>query len=289
MMQINLWDSNFAQSACSVAWATPEHVEYVRERYRWPGVTLFTDSWIFNPVVDEVESPIKIAWLHEPGCLWPTSYSQIFDRIGHPLDRPRWFNTVLTYRRDFLEAFPSEFGFCPYGGIWIARDAWGMRPKTKLVSMLYGEKRTTRGHQLRHEIGSAFSYSQVDYFGLKGEVVDYSQATKLRVHGDYMYSIVVETCREDWLFTEILLDCFAVGTIPIFWGCPDIGRFFDTRGILRFETLDELRDIMALIEQDGENLYKAMRPYAWRNLGLVKEFAITEDWMYKNILKERFG
>ena len=29
-------------------------------------------------------------------------------------------------------------------------------------------------------------------------------------------------------------------TIPIYWGCPNIGKYFDTEGIITFDTVDEL-------------------------------------------------
>lgn len=279
-MKINLWDSQFLQSACSVAWATPQHVEYVRDRYKWEGVTLFTDSWMTNPVVDEVESTHKIGWLHEPGCLWPHLYEEV-RRANLTGYRPSPFDTILTYRKDFLPPNAANFTFAPYGGVWVPRAQWGLHPKTKLVSMLYGSKVTTTGHQLRHLIGETYPEG-VDYFGLRGQSVNYSPETKVAVHKDYMFSVVVETCRENWLFTEILLDCFALGTIPIFWGCPEIGTFFDERGIISFETIEDLGFVLA---QLGPSLFARMRPYAMENLKRVAEYAVTEDWLYHNVLR----
>lgn len=270
-MKVNLWDSNFSQSVCSVAWAVPEHIEYVRGVKQWDGVTLFTDSWINNPIVDEVQSTYKLAWLREPGCLWPEHYKFSTDWLK--------FNLLLSYRKDFI--FDYSTTFVPYCGVWIPRSEWGLHPKTKLVSMLFGEKRSTYGHQLRHLIGEMFP-RQIDYFGFRGEKVNYSPETKVRVHKDYMFSVVIETCREDWLFTEILLDCFALGTIPIFWGCPGIGAFFDDRGIIQFETLPELR---AILPQLTPSLFRYMRPFALENLKRVAEYAVTEDWMYQNVLR----
>ena len=32
--------------------------------------------------------------------------------------------------------------------------------------------------------------------------------------------------RGDYEFDEKLIDCFLTGTVPIFWGCPSIDKFF---------------------------------------------------------------
>ena len=61
---INLFDSNFSQDACSVRGMTSSHFDYTRGEMNWPGgITLFTDGWCFNSVVDEVRSRLKVAWL----------------------------------------------------------------------------------------------------------------------------------------------------------------------------------------------------------------------------------
>lgn len=273
-MDINLFDTNFEQSVCSVAWAVPAHVRYVKRQMQWGGVSLFTDAWTQNPVVTQAQAKHKIGWLHEPGCLWPHLYRP------HPFWQE--FDLLLSYRKDFIFSYHTTF--CPYGGIWVPPSQRGIRPKTKNISMLYGAKRTTAGHLLRHEIGSMY-HTGIDYFGARGTPVDYSPATKIRVHEQYRYSIVVETCKEDWLFTEILLDAFVLGTVPIFWGCPGIGTFFDDRGIITFDTAEELSYILP---QLTPHLYESLRPHLVENFKLAQEYAVTEDWLYTHILKGRY-
>jgi len=268
MLTVNLFDANFRQSACSVAYQTPEHVRYVRDRLTWDGITLFTDGYLFDDTVDRVSSPIKIGWLREPRCLWPRHYKQ----APAVVDR---FDFILTYCERLLRL--PGFKFAPYGGIWIDRQHWGKRDKTKLVSMLYGSKMSTDGHLLRHKIAAATDDYDIDFYGYRGQPTTYGPATKLMVLGDYMFSIVGETCREDNLFTEILLDCFAVGTVPIFWGAPNIGAHFNINGMLVFETIPEL---LLILDRLSESLYCAMAEAINENLALAKGFAVTEDWMY---------
>lgn len=273
MMTVNLFDDAFRHDICSTAWKTPKHIAYARDRMEFDGVTLFTDGYINLPVVDEVRSQHKIGWLHEPECLHPDTYAD-------SLTNRHKFDFVLTYYAPFLEM--AGYRFAPYAGTWIPEDRWGIKPKTKLVSMLFGAKMSTQGHRIRPAIADAVG-GRVDFYGARGETVDYSLNTKYRVLADYAFSIVVETCRQDNLFTEILLDCFAVGTVPIFWGAPNVGEFFNTEGILSFETVEECAYIVESLSIES---YASMARAVSDNFERVKNYAITEDWLYENVLKD---
>lgn len=301
MLTVNLFDDCFRHAHCSTGWQIPEHVRYVRDQMEFDGITLFTDGYINDPVVEQVKSKYKIGWLHEPECLHPENY-----QVKHP----ERFDFILTYHAPLVKTKPIElseatyqgevhaiqrghpttFRFAPYGGVWIPKQYWGLRPKTKLVSMLYGNKLSTEGHRIRHEIANAVRpLGIVDFYGYEGEPVNYSAETKLKVLGDYAFSIVTETCYQENLFTEILLDCFAVGTIPIFWGCPNVGEFFNKTGILSFQEIGEIQGSWGIIqEMGGFEIYRAILEQGAieDNLNRVADYAITEDWLYHNVLRE---
>lgn len=273
MLTINLFDENFRHDICSTAWKTPKRIAYVRDRMEFDGVTLFTDGYINSPVVDKAKSRHKIGWLHEPECLHPDTYAD--SRMNR-----RRFDSVLTYYAPLL-ALPG-YRFAPYAGTWIPEARWGIKPKTKLVSMLYGTKMSTAGHRIRPVIADAAG-RRVDFYGARGQTVDYSPETKYRVLADYAFSIVIETCRQDNLFTEILLDCFTVGTVPIFWGAPNIGEFFNAEGIFSFETVEECARI---VENLSFEVYVVMERAVIDNFERVQQYAVTEDWLYDHVLKE---
>jgi hypothetical protein len=96
---------------------------------------------------------------------------------------------------------------------------------------------------------------------MRSTPIGYGQETKHAVLDNYCFSIA-ETCREDNLFTEWIVDCFALGTIPIFWGAPNIDRFFNAKGILQFDTVDRLYKILARSRAD----WYAKLPEAYHNL-----------------------
>lgn len=271
-MLVNIWDSTFAHDVCSTAHQVPAHVQYVRWLKKFGGVTLFTDGYLIDGSADQVDCPVKLGWLHEPPCLIWDVYAQARTNLVR-------FDSILTYHSELLKL--PGFRFMPYGGVWIDKAHWGVPSEKKpyLCSQLAGDKLATDGHRLRHEIARSAGLSRepVYQFGRYGEAVNYSAETKRRVLQPYAFSIVVEACRQDYLFTEILLDCFAVGTIPIFWGCPSIGDYFDTRGILSFETVEQCVEIVRGLSFAQ---YESLKPYAENNLKLVRDYAVAEDYLY---------
>jgi len=271
MITLNLFDYNFRQCECGTAHQTPTHTRYIRHQQAWGGYTLFTDGYVIDGTARRVESAVKYGWLHEPPTIIPGVYEKAPTVVGD-------FDAILTYYAPLLAL--DGFRFAPYGGVWIPRDKWGLRPKHRLVSMLIGEKMTAPGHRMRHDISRIIpDGAGVDFYGVRGEPVGYGSDTKLRVLADHMFSIICETSRDDNLFTEILLDCFAVGTIPIFWGADNIGDYFDDSGIL---VIRNAEDALYYLSCLSESLYKAMLPAAENNLGAIRQYRTTEDWMYNH-------
>lgn len=65
---------------------------------------------------------------------------------------------------------------------------------------------------------------------------------------DYKFSICIENCSEESYFTEKITDCILVNTIPLYYGCNHIQKFF--RSPIKLSTLspngciDEIKDIL---------------------------------------------
>ena len=74
-----------------------------------------------------------------------------------------------------------------------------------------------------------------------------------------------------------------VGTIPIYYGMPSIGDYFDTRGMIIFNDVEEISDILNSLSKE---LYNSMLPYARENFKIAQDYVLSEDWMYENIFKQ---
>lgn len=179
------------------------------------------------------------------------------------------FDFILTY----LPGVAQRCLFYPLGGSWLAE--WGVFDKSELVSLMVSEKTESEGHNLRHQIANSLPIADHTYGRGTREIA--SKAEALR---PYYYSIVVESWRGNWYFSEKLIDCLSQGTIPIYWGCPDIGRFFDADGIIQFETMSELDYILTFVV--GLDDYARRLPAARRNLEMAREYACAEDWIFRH-------
>ena len=263
-MLVNLWDNTFRHDVGATAGKPPTKINYIRDRMEWNGTTLFVDGCAAPETVRRVRSTRKVGWLHEPPCLHGEDYARV-DWEGLDL--------VLTYYQPFLNHPKARL--VPTGGVWIPRDRWGMKPKTKLCSMLYGIKTATIGHQMRPKVADAVrDLGIVDFYGAEGTPVGYGWPTKLTVLEDYAFSIIISTCWADNDFDEILGDCLSVGTIPLLWGFPNYDEWFYPEGILRFEKPAEAR---VLVESLNMDLYNEMKEAAEANLEQIGRYEITDD------------
>ena len=206
----------------------------------------------------------RIAWLIEPPGISDTHYKESFKNRGK-------FRAIFTYDRHLVD-FGWPYKFYPLGGSWIHLDNWGVHEKTERVSIIASKKDVTEGHHLRHLIARHY---HIDTFGTGYKSIK----SKIEGLAPFRYSVVVESWRGDYYFSEKLIDCLSVGTIPIYWGCPSIGEFFDQRGIRSFSTMSELDAIMhSLSEKD----YKRRLPAVERNIEIAKGYGCAEDWLFLN-------
>lgn len=236
----------------------PTHFEWVEG----PGepVTFYTDTRLDEVVQDPGR---KVAWLIEPPGAGRTHYQRA-------LSLHEQFEHVLTYNA--LNSEPNYL-FYPLGGSWIQSEDWAIYPKKRGVSLMVTDKRTMPGHRLRRRIHNEFP---LDAYGRGVNPVD----SKLEALAEYRYSVVVESYSLNYYFSEKLVDCLACGTIPIYWGCPGIDRFFEMDGIIQFETASELDYILLHVASDSD--YRGRLDAIRANLELAWGYTCAEDWIYRH-------
>lgn len=233
-------------------------------------LTVFTDSCLDR--VEESESETRVAWMMESPLVAQQAYSHI--RKIHPK-----FDRVMTFDKDLLK-LGERFVFCPLGGCWIDPSERRLHEKSQLLSAIVSHKRQTAGHKLRHKVVKKFGDALNGHLYGRGarEI-----ANKLEGLAPYRYSLVIENGRMDYYFSEKLIDALVTGTVPIYWGCPDIGRFFDLDGIIPFEKPRQLRSILASLSADD---YERRREAVARNLERAKRYCMIEDGLWEHCLKE---
>jgi hypothetical protein len=236
----------------------------------YDGITVFTDGFILDPIVDQVDSKIKVAWMMEPPDIHPWLYEKIFEVEDK-------FDYILTFEKTLLARSPKYVKYI-VGQSRITNEVANFYEKSKGVSMIYSGKAMSNGHRYRKEIiQKLHSKHKFDLWGY-GANAPFNEKTEPLI--DYEFSICIQNCKIDHYFTEILLDCFRLGTIPIFWGCPNIEEYFDVRGMETFDTIEELDYILS-----NPKPYKEYLKYAKNNFFACKEFLNTDDYIAKILEK----
>tara|TARA_R110000803_G_scaffold208302_1_gene276885 strand:- start:27 stop:866 length:840 start_codon:yes stop_codon:yes gene_type:complete len=276
-MEINLFDGLFDHSknedgfyTCSMG-REPQEVTWVRRNMVWGGVTVFTDSHFMSPIVDEVVSKYKIAWLLESKAITPNAYNDIV-RFEDK------FDFILTHDETLLNR-SDKYVKCIVGASRVPDSEWGTPLKTKLLSMIASNKRMSDGHRFRHEISNTLGEKHnIDMWGSGYKRFD-SKVTPLK---DYAYSVCVINTKVNNYFTEILVDPISLGCVPILWGCPNIGEYFNPNGIITFNTINELDDILHNISFDD---YNSRIEAVKENIEKAKEMKSTDDYISRIIKK----
>lgn len=222
--------------------------------------TVYTDTNIRLAAQDTVRQRIGI--LIEAREFRPGNYQAA-------VEHKQLFDAIFTYDEETLK-LGHPFMFYPLGGNYI--KTWGMFPKSKMVSIIVGQKHGLPGWDLRFDAMKLIK--AMDVFGFYELINPKTPAIR-----PYRFSIIIEACYANFYFGEKLIDCLSQGTIPIYWGCPSIGKFFDERGFLIFHTINDLEIILSGLT-DG--LYNYMLPYARQNLELAKPYRLPEDWLFEN-------
>jgi hypothetical protein len=140
-----------------------------------------------------------------------------------------------------------------------------------MVSIIASFKRQTDGHRLRHDVIHALG-DKMDVYGNGYRKID----NKLIGLKDYRFSIVIENTKQNFYFSEKLLDCFVTGTVPIYWGCPSIDKFFNKDGIITFNHMDDLNAILNNID---ENFYDTMKVAVKNNFDTAMKYKTAEDYL----------
>tara|TARA_R110001592_G_scaffold71981_3_gene219688 strand:- start:6478 stop:8175 length:1698 start_codon:yes stop_codon:yes gene_type:complete len=219
-------------------------------------------------------------------------------------DNHQQFHTILTYDKILLDTLPNA-KFCNAEGITAfsifpnVMNIPSFHPKitgkfdvSKTIKIfpkdnfnravcITSAKAFLPGHNVRLNF-IRNSKDKIDLYGKGIKEVE----SKLDVLHNYAFALAIENnvSKNDYYFTEKLIECFITGTIPIYYGCPNIDKFFDTRGILTFNTQNELDDIL---DNLNEEKYNSMLKYAKANYEKAKkEFVLDNDSLYELHLKD---
>jgi len=193
-----------------------------------------------------------------------TEVSQ-FNIIDNPLPFPPRHN-LRPYKSDIMETYDFPM------------QAFRLYPKTKKVSCVTSNKTTLPGHIQRMKFVNSIN-DRVEVFGRGIREIP----SKLDALHPYMFNVAIENVVDTNAFTEKLTDCFLTGTVPIYYGCPNVGDFFNKDGIITFTTQEELDTILSELT---EKKYFSMMDAIKENLQTALTYNINNDMAYENYYKQ---
>ena len=187
-------------------------------------------------------------------------------------ERTDLYTHLLTFHDEILTT-NSKARLFHCTNTWVA----GYDPEQKYlsVSFIVGGKNNPamEGYRLRHDIWRNKDRITVPKaFYLSGNAItshgfvhwpeaDYEQSLVLGASKtplfDSGFHIAIENTSIKNYFTEKIIDCFQTRTVPIYYGCINIGDYFDINGILVVNNVEEM---VAICNQITSEMYINMLP-----------------------------
>ena len=262
--KINLFCGDNLEPSSSALNAT-KHVQWV---YDGSGeVNIYVSQRALDALNDTSGKPTYI-WLLESKQIIPQYYQWIIDNYEFVTSR---VDGIFSCDKELCAKYP-KISYSLINAVPWVQDR-KVHEKTKLVSMIASNKRMCEGHARRLQFVDKFR-DKLDFYGRGFNEISCKE-DGLR---DYMFSVGIENAVYDTYFTEKLTDCFACGTIPIFYGCRGVTKYFNEDGII---FLDDNFDLSTLTE----DLYYSKIEAVKDNFERAINFPVAEDYLYTTYFK----
>ena len=241
-------------------------------------VNLYVNQNALDVLNDNSGLP-KFIWLLESREIIGEQYKWIednYDFVASRVDGIFTSDQRLTH-----EAGPDgKFFYCLSNAAPWVMDREIYR-KSKLVSMIASNKGYTEGHRRRLMVVEKYveKFGQDDLFGW-GLGQELPLKEKSRGLRDYMFSFACENANYPTYFTEKLTDCFACGTIPVYYGTAGVAQYFNHEGIIFLDQNSPWENIPW--EKLTEEYYESKKDVIKENFEIAQCMRVSEDYLYGN-------
>ena len=231
------------------------------------------------PQSQEQLSPVNI-FAHQE----PNEYTGAHDWV---IQNQHLFSLIMTWSDKILHNCKHAV-FQAFGSSWLKPEQYAMPFEKKfVVSHVRGNYLKTYGHSLRYEYHDRaqkelrIPHKSWVTAGIR-EQIETCAVAKLELFGDAHFGVVIEnTCHRGY-FTEKIMEMFLLRTIPVYWGCSNIGDFFDAEGIIQFRSVDDA--IHALNSLD-ENYYSSRIKAVEHNFQTALKYVNYWDNLVEHLTK----
>lgn len=202
---------------------------------------------IFNNPSGKIETVCYpenvLAFMMEPGVYsenpWMFKGLQQYARVYSPLQNSP--NTIVSH------------GFLGWHVIqdWHKLSKLAVPEKKEGISCIASTLKQFKGHRRRLEFVQALQKEipAINFFGKGSNYIPDKTDGLL----PYKFSIAIENTSAGYYFTEKITDCFLTYTVPLYYGCKNIGKFFPERSFIDInidEPVKAIKIINQIIEKD---------------------------------------
>ena len=233
-------------------------------------VNMYVDNNVY--FLNDKDDPDAVCLLIEPRAIIPMTYKWVEEHF------PK-FRYVFTFDSQMLKNLPNA-KLLIYGTIMAE---FPTPHKTKNISMACSNKDFCEGHLNRQRVARELT-GIIDTFGkFKGEYVD-----DKTIYDGYRFNVAMENYQDGYYFTEKICNCFASRVVPIYYGCPNIGEYFDTDGIVICDSPDDVIAKTQEILKNPEDEYNKRISAIEDNFARVQKYRRFEPLfmeMYADMLE----
>lgn len=228
-----------------------EHIFTVNEGIKSPDYIVDFYPLLFSEAAEK-EPPFKrVVAFGEPSV-----YFDYSDGFGDEI-ASFYKGGILSWHKQLKNY--SQYMHYIFGTSWMIGFPI-FHPKKFGISGIFSPKSDPRleGYAIRRKIISEednYSIPTMVYNNngmWKGSKFQFPQEDK-SLSFNYMFHWAIESCQEEDYFTEKLLDCFLMETVPIYFGDPNISSRFDSRGIIIFDKDNIVKQANKLTSYDYES------------------------------------
>lgn len=203
------------------------------------------------------------------------------------LNNQHTFTYLLTQYPELLERIPNSVKLIGNGS--FVDPAPDLKKKFA-ISMVMTNRNVAPGHPMRHELYARRKEVKIPFDIYRGSWNQFgptedtlpmppwpNRKEKVMVF-DCMFHICLEGFNNSYYFSEKLIDCLITKTIPLYWGCTEIDKYFNPNGMI---FVNDVNDIIKKCNQLTPAVYERLQFVVEDNykLGLTV-------YKYEDILKE---
>ena len=196
-----------------------ELIEVVIKNSKYYDLILTTDKEILEKCENAVMFLYGSTWLNKGKIDHSDGLGEYDESLDLLCENKRFeISFLCSNHQKYLEGYNKR------------KELWSERYNITVPTLFYSSTR----YPMVNDVFDIIKYSKMNFRNGKG----YSDIDFMLPEDDKKYlfnsqfHIAIESTSTINYFTEKLIDALITKTVPIYWGCPNIGDFFDTRGII---------------------------------------------------------